>query len=72
MSELTPRQAEILAFIRAYIAKHEMPPTQAEIGTHFGFTSPNSVPNHLSAMSRKGVIQLLPRTARGIKITVAL
>mgnify|MGYP002379246735 CR=1 FL=1 len=40
MSELTPRQAEILDLIRASIAERGSPPTRAEIAEAFGKDSP--------------------------------
>jgi len=66
--DLTPRQAEILAFIRRYCESHGMPPTRAEIVTAFEFRSPTAADDHLRALARKGAIELLPGTSRGIRV----
>ncbi|MBZ0070863.1 MAG: transcriptional repressor LexA [Gammaproteobacteria bacterium] len=68
MSELTPRQAEILELIRESIAERGSPPTRAEIATAFGFRSPNAAEEHLKALARKGAIELLPGSSRGIRL----
>ncbi len=67
-AELTPRQAEILDFIRRHAAETGMPPTRAEISAAFGFRSPNAAEGHLRALARKGVIELLPGASRGIRL----
>lgn len=68
MSDLTPRQAEILELIRTSIAERGSPPTRAEIAEAFGFRSPNAAEEHLRALARKGVIELLPGSSRGIRL----
>lgn len=45
-----------------------MPPTRAEIAAKLGFRSPNAAEEHLRTLARKGVIQLLPGTSRGIRL----
>ena len=45
-----------------------MPPTRAEIAAELGFRSPNAAEEHLRALARKGVIQLLPGASRGIRL----
>jgi repressor LexA len=64
--ELTPRQAEILKLIREYMKISGFPPTRAEIAAELGFRSPNAAEEHLRALERKGVIEILPGTSRGI------
>lgn len=68
MKELTSRQAEILQFIRDTIEETGYPPTRAEISHIFGFASPNAAEEHLKALSRKGAIELMEGTARGIRL----
>lgn len=68
MSDLTRRQAEILELIRTSIAERGSPPTRAEIAQAFGFRSPNAAEEHLKALARKGVIELLPGSSRGIRL----
>lgn len=65
---LTARQAEILALIRRSIQRTGMPPTRQEIAATLGFRSANAAEDHLRALARKGVIELLPGASRGIRI----
>lgn len=69
MSPLTPRQQEILQWIRDRIEAGGLPPTRAEIGQHFGFSSPNAAEAHLKGLARKGALELLPGASRGIRLT---
>ncbi len=68
MSELTPRQSEVLAFIRESIEESGMPPTRAEIAARLGVSSANAAEEHLRALQRKGVIELVPGASRGIQL----
>ena len=68
MDELTPRQAQVLAFIRESIELDGMPPTRAEIAGHLGVKSANAAEEHLRALQRKNVIELVPGTSRGIQL----
>lgn len=69
MAQLTPRQSEILSFIQEFIEENGMPPTRAEIARNLGFRSANAAEEHLRALRRKGAIELIPGTSRGIQIT---
>ena len=71
MKELTPRQAEILQIIRDTIAETGFPPTRAEIARMLDFASPNAAEEHLRALERKGVIEILDGTARGLRLKEA-
>ncbi len=68
MDQLTPRQSEILLFIQEFIEETGMPPTRAEIARSLGFRSVNAAEEHLRALQRKGVIELIPGTSRGIRL----
>lgn len=68
MTELTPRQQEILQLIKDFIAETGMPPTRAEIADKLGFRSPNAAEDHLRALQRKGAIEMIPGSSRGIRI----
>ncbi|MHB1268284.1 MAG: transcriptional repressor LexA [Acidithiobacillus ferriphilus] len=68
MDELTPRQSEILAWIRARMAEDSLPPTRAELMRAFAFRSPNAAESHLRVLARKGHILLQSGTARGIRL----
>ena len=68
MTDLTPRQTQILRLIQESIATSGMPPTRAEIARALGFKSPNAAEEHLRALQRKGVIDLIPGASRGIQL----
>ena len=72
MRPLTPRQQEVLDLIKTTMADTGMPPTRAEIARQLGFKSANAAEEHLKALAKKGVIEILPGTSRGIKLNVAL
>jgi len=66
--KLTRRQQDILSFIERRVREDGLPPTRAEIVTHFGFASPNAAQCHLRALAERGAIELRPGTARGIRL----
>ena len=68
MIKLTARQQEILDLIRDQIAETGYPPTRAEISQQLGFRSPNAAEDHLRALAKKGVIEIVAGTSRGIKL----
>lgn len=72
MTQLTPRQSQILQMIQDFIAESGMPPTRAEIARELGFKSPNAAEDHLRALQRKGVLDLVPGTSRGIQLKDSL
>lgn len=53
---LPPRQAQVLAFLRSFVAEHGYAPSLREIGDHLGVRSLNTVHDHLHALERKGCI----------------
>jgi len=65
---LTPRQQQILDLIKQHIDDTGYPPTRAEIATELGFKSPNAAEEHLRALARKGVIEMISGTSRGIRL----
>ena len=70
--DLTPRQNQVLTLIRETIEETGMPPTRAEIASALGFRSPNAAEEHLRALNRKGVIELVPGASRGIRLCDSL
>jgi repressor LexA len=67
-SDLTPRQTQVLRLIQDHLAESGMPPTRAEIAQALGFKSANAAEEHLRALQRKGVIELIPGASRGIQL----
>ena len=72
MRPLTPRQQEVLDLIKSTMLDTGMPPTRAEIARQLGFRSANAAEEHLKALAKKGVIEILPGTSRGIKLNIPL
>lgn len=68
MKALTARQQQIYDLIRDHIAQSGMPPTRAEIAQTLGFRSPNAAEEHLKALARKGVIEIVTGASRGIRL----
>ncbi len=64
---LTPRQREVLDFVRQFMAKAGYPPTVREIGAHFGFV-PRSIFDHLKALERKGYLRRDGAKSRSLQI----
>jgi len=72
MRQLTPRQSQILEVIQDFIAETGMPPTRAEIARQLGFKSANAAEEHLRALQKKGVLDLVPGASRGIQLKDSL
>jgi repressor LexA len=65
---LTDKQEKILAFVRTQLRETGMPPTREEIAREFGFAVRASAEEHLRAIARKGYIELIPGSSRGIRL----
>lgn len=65
---LTKRQSEVLSIVRKLINTTGRPPTRTEISDQLGFRSANAAEEHLRAIARKGFIELIPGTSRGIRL----
>jgi repressor LexA len=66
--KLTERQQQILDLVQTAIERTGAPPTRAEIAAALGFKSANAAEEHLQALARKGVIELVGGTSRGIRL----
>ncbi len=66
--KLTRRQTQILELITESLSSTGYPPTRAEIAAEFGFRSANAAEEHLRALERKGVIEIIPGASRGIRL----
>lgn len=69
--KLTKRQTEVLDCIRQHIESTGYPPTRADIARTLGFRSANAAEEHLKALARKGAIEIIPGTSRGIRLPEA-
>jgi repressor LexA len=54
--------------VQSAIERTGAPPTRAEIANELGFKSANAAEEHLQALARKGVIELIGGTSRGIRL----
>jgi len=72
MRQLTPRQQQILELIQDFSNEFGMPPTRAEIARELGFKSANAAEEHLRALQKKGVLDLIPGASRGIQLKDSL
>ena len=68
MKPLTARQQEVYDFLKHHLETTGMPPTRAEISKELGFRSPNAAEEHLKALAKKGVIESVSGTSRGIRL----
>jgi repressor LexA len=66
--KLTERQQQVLNLVQSAIERTGAPPTRAEIAAELGFKSANAAEEHLQALARKGVIELVGGTSRGIRL----
>jgi len=66
--KLTKRQTEVLDCIKRHIGDTGYPPTRADIARDLGFKSANAAEEHLKALAKKGAIEIIPGTSRGIRV----
>ncbi|MBQ4850450.1 repressor LexA [Pseudoalteromonas sp. MMG013] len=70
MRPLTKRQEQVFELVKVFIKDTGMPPTRAEIADALGFKSANAAEEHLKALAKKGVIEMVPGASRGIRLAV--
>lgn len=68
LKKLTNRQQEVYDLLKRHIDETGMPPTRVEIAKELGFRSANAAEEHLKALARKGVIEILSGVSRGIRL----
>jgi repressor LexA len=68
---LTPRQLQVLEFIRSYIAEHTYSPTYQEIGSALGINSKSMIHHIIRRLADRGAIIRLPGRARSITVVSA-
>jgi len=66
-SFLTPRQREVLEFLKEYISERGYPPTLREVARELGIKWTKGIEKHLQALEKKGYIKRFPG-ARSIEI----
>jgi repressor LexA len=70
MSELTPRQRQVLEFVDAEVRRRGYPPSVREIGEAVGLSSPSTVHAHLAALQEKGYLRRDPSKPRAIELAL--
>src|SRR3569832_1490541 len=65
---ITPRQTQILQFIRNFLLDHGYAPTRREIMRHFHFKSTKGVGAHLTALKKKGYLTQTGQGARALEV----
>ncbi len=70
--KLTERQQQVFNMVQMAIQQTGAPPTRAEIAAELGFRSANAAEEHLQALARKGVIELVSSRSRGIRLKAEL
>ena len=68
MSDLTARQAQILAFIQDHNDAEGLPPTLQQIADAFGFRQACAAHKHVKRLEQAGHLQVRPNQARGIRL----
>lgn len=66
--KLTKRQSDVFECIKTHIEQTGYPPTRADIARTLGFKSANAAEEHLKTLAKKGFIEIIPGTSRGIRI----
>ena len=72
MSDLSPRQQDVLDIVSESIERRGVPPSYREIGDALGVSSTNGVSDHVKALIKKGYLKKLegaPGVARGLQLT---
>ncbi len=69
MSDLSPKQLEVLAFIRRFMDQGGLPPTRGEIAQGLRLKNRQGIDQHLRALEAKGAIELIPGISRGIRLS---
>ena len=65
--DLSPRRAEILAYLRGELAAGRAP-SLAEIAGAFGFASRNAAQKHVQALVDAGLVEHAPGRSRGLRL----
>ena len=71
MKNLTIKQQQILDYIKEHLHLTGFPPTRSDIANQMGYKSPNAAEDHLRALARKGAIEIIPGTSRGIRLPIS-
>ncbi|MBA4729725.1 MAG: transcriptional repressor LexA [Gammaproteobacteria bacterium] len=68
MLNLTSQQIKVFDVIKNHLSLNGYPPTRAEIARTLNFKSVNAAESHIKALVKKGVIEKVPGSSRGIRL----
>ena len=68
MRRLTDRQIDVLDCVRAYVREHNVAPSRPEIAAALGLRNTSTVDGHLTALMKKGWIELRAGSPRFIRL----
>lgn len=71
MKGLTPKQRDLLDYVRDYIKQHRCSPSYRDIQAQFGFKSTASVFKHIKALEAKGHLNSSPYQGRSLSLVKA-
>jgi len=72
MLNLTSQQIKVFDVIKNHLTINGYPPTRAEIAKTLNFKSVNAAESHIKALVKKGVIEKVPGSSRGIRLVEGL
>lgn len=58
---LSPRQQDVLSYLKHYCSENGFSPTMAEIARYFDWSSSNAAHIHIKALAKKGFVTKTPR-----------
>ncbi|RKH14329.1 hypothetical protein D7V97_03345 [Corallococcus sp. CA053C] len=65
----TQRQQEVLAYVHAFKAAHEMAPTARELCERFGWTSTNAAHEYFGRLEQLRLLTRQAKAARSLRLT---
>src|SRR3989344_4836968 len=71
MPTLTPRQKQVLDFVKSYRKKRDYSPSLEEIAVHLGVSSVATVHEHLANLITKGLVQREENQKRAIELNTS-
>lgn len=65
---MTPRQQELLSYLREYIRQHEYAPSFAEMQERLQLASKSGVHRMVQGLAEQGLIKVFPHRSRAISL----
>lgn len=65
---MTPKQAQLLAYVREYLAHKGFSPSFDEMRAYIGLRSKSGIHRLVSGLEYRGLIRRLPHRARAIEV----